>query len=83
MGDREPRRFVSRDVRADNPNLSPEANRLLTDELREAVGADRVEVPGDGAERAAALRTSTPALRESAAVCISYHSRGGPPRVRR
>jgi hypothetical protein len=43
---------VEREVRADDPQLSPEANRLLTEELREAVGTDRVELPADRAESA-------------------------------
>ncbi len=34
-----------REVRAADPSLSPEANRVLTDELRRAVGRDEVEVP--------------------------------------
>ncbi len=34
-----------REVRSDDPSLSPEANRLLTRELRAAVGADWVRVP--------------------------------------
>lgn len=34
-----------REVRAQDPSLSPEANRVLTDELRAAVGRDVVEVP--------------------------------------
>jgi len=34
-----------REVRVDDPSLSPEANRLLTDELRAAVGRDAVDVP--------------------------------------
>jgi hypothetical protein len=34
-----------REVRAQDPSLSPEANRILTDELRAAVGRDEVEVP--------------------------------------
>lgn len=44
-----------REVRAADPSLSPEANRLLTDELREVTGSDAVEVPADRprAERAA------------------------------
>jgi hypothetical protein len=41
---------VEREVRADDPELSPEANRLLTEELREAVGTDRVEVPRERAD---------------------------------
>src|SRR3954449_642071 len=35
------RRFV----RSEDPSLSPEANRLLTKELREVVGREEVEVP--------------------------------------
>jgi len=31
-------RTVTRDVRSADPSLSPEANRLLTEELRRAVG---------------------------------------------
>lgn len=34
-----------RDVRADDPELSPETNQRLTDELREVLGTDRVTVP--------------------------------------
>jgi hypothetical protein len=34
-----------REVRAQDPSLSPEANRVLTQELREAVGRDEVDVP--------------------------------------
>ena len=34
-----------RDVESADPSLSPAANELLTAELREAVGAERVEVP--------------------------------------
>jgi hypothetical protein len=34
-----------REVRSDDPSLSPEANRLPTEELREVVGTDRVRVP--------------------------------------
>jgi len=42
---------VRREVRSEDPSLSPEANRLLTGELREAVGSDHVEVPEDALER--------------------------------
>jgi hypothetical protein len=42
------RRFV----RSEDPQLTPEANRLLTDELREVVGRDEVEVPRDTPHRA-------------------------------
>jgi hypothetical protein len=34
----------TRPVRSDDPSLSPETNRLLTEELRAIVGADEVEV---------------------------------------
>lgn len=34
-----------REVRSDHQDLSPEANRLLTEELREAIGSDTVQVP--------------------------------------
>lgn len=34
-------------MRAQDPSLSPEANRVLTEELRAAVGGDSVEVPAD------------------------------------
>jgi hypothetical protein len=44
-----------RDVRSENPELSPEANRLLTQELREAVGQDTVRVPA-GTPRGAGER---------------------------
>jgi hypothetical protein len=40
----EPQR-THRVVRSDDPTLTPEANRLLTEELREIVGADEVDVP--------------------------------------
>jgi hypothetical protein len=36
-----------REVLVDDPNLSPAANAALTEDLRLAVGADRVEVPKD------------------------------------
>lgn len=55
----ERRKLVERDVRADDPRLSREANELLTSELREAVGEDRTEVPADRAESAGRLG-STP-----------------------
>jgi hypothetical protein len=41
------RRFVRREVRSEDPSLSPGANRLLTEELREALGRDEVRVPAD------------------------------------
>lgn len=36
-----------REVRSADPSLSPETNQRLTEELREAVGSDRVAVPAD------------------------------------
>jgi hypothetical protein len=36
-----------REVRAADPSLSPAANRVLTEELREVVGGETVEVPAD------------------------------------
>jgi hypothetical protein len=36
-----------REVVAADPELSPETNAILTEELREVVGADRVRVPAD------------------------------------
>jgi hypothetical protein len=36
-----------REVVSEDPSLSPEANRVLTEEARAAVGADRVRVPRD------------------------------------
>jgi hypothetical protein len=38
---------VRRDVRSDDPSLSPEANRRLSEELRDVLGRDEVEVPRD------------------------------------
>jgi hypothetical protein len=40
-------RTEMREVRAADPGLSPEVNAELTEELREVVGAERVEVPVD------------------------------------
>jgi hypothetical protein len=42
------RRFVQ----SDDPSLTPEANRLLTEELREVVGKDEVELPAGTGQRA-------------------------------
>jgi hypothetical protein len=59
-------RTEEREVRSDNPDLSPEANRLLTEELREAVGSDRVRVPAGspqpGADRERPRSTLTTTL---------------------
>ncbi|HEU4973733.1 MAG TPA: hypothetical protein VFT50_01490 [Baekduia sp.] len=43
-------RTERRVVRSEDPSLSPEANRLLTEEARAAIGRDEVEVPA-GAPR--------------------------------
>jgi hypothetical protein len=47
----EDKRTEVRDVRVDDPELTPEANRALTGELRDALGADRVRVPRDQGTR--------------------------------
>jgi Flp pilus assembly protein TadB len=55
------RRTEEREVRSDNPDLSPEANRLLTEELREALGTERVRVPtGSSRPLADGARTRSP-----------------------
>jgi hypothetical protein len=46
------RRFV----RSDDPNLSPEANAALTEELQQAVGAERVSMPADTPDPATVRR---------------------------
>jgi hypothetical protein len=43
--DRDSSRSERREVRSQDPSLTPEANRILTQELRAAVGRDEVEVP--------------------------------------
>src|SRR3954453_21896074 len=53
------RRFVERDVRADHPDLSAEANELLTRELQEAVGGDRLRVPAERADELGRLGQRT------------------------
>jgi hypothetical protein len=55
-------RTVRREVRSADPSLSPEANRLLTEELRAVVGADRVEVPAGAPERYADRHGQRPRL---------------------
>jgi hypothetical protein len=44
-------RTERRFVRSEDPGLTPEANRLLTEEVREVIGADEVEVPVDTPHR--------------------------------
>src|SRR5215212_7960893 len=43
-------RTVRRPVDVEDPKLSPDANRMLTEEVREAIGTDEVEVPEREAE---------------------------------
>jgi hypothetical protein len=50
------REHPEREVRVDDPSLSAEANRALTEDLKEAVGAERVRVPPGGAPRPAASK---------------------------
>jgi membrane protein implicated in regulation of membrane protease activity len=50
------RKFVEREVNVEDPQLSPEAERLLTAEVREAVGQDRVRVPADRADSIGRVR---------------------------
>jgi hypothetical protein len=45
-----------RTVRSEDPSLSEEANRLLTDELRDVVGREEVEVPAGTPRRTAQAR---------------------------
>src|SRR4051794_7707732 len=45
-------RTERRPVRSDDPSLSTEANKLLTQELREAIGSDEVVVPAGQPDRA-------------------------------
>jgi energy-converting hydrogenase Eha subunit C len=44
-------RSVEREVKSEDPSLSTEANRVLSEEAREAVGSDRARVPA-GTSRA-------------------------------
>lgn len=60
----EPAGTEVREVRAEDPELSPETNQRLTSELREVVGTDRVEVPAD---RPQATRGEHPEQRGAAA----------------
>jgi hypothetical protein len=62
-----------RPVRSEDPNLSPEANRLLTGELREAVGRDEVEVPAGTPRRTA----ESPGRRSPIRATIATHRQIG------
>jgi hypothetical protein len=44
-------------VRSDDPNLSAEANAALTEELQQAIGAERVSMPAGASDPAAAERS--------------------------
>jgi hypothetical protein len=52
------RRFVRREVRAEDPALSDQANQLLTEELRDAIGADEVQLPEDRARDAGRVQAA-------------------------
>jgi hypothetical protein len=56
--ERTERRFV----RSEDPSLTPEANRLLTEEVREVVGAEEVEVPRSTPRRASERHATHSAL---------------------
>jgi hypothetical protein len=50
-------RLVDREVKSQDPDLSPQANRILTEEARAAVGSDHARVPaGRGRADAGAQR---------------------------
>jgi hypothetical protein len=44
-------------VRSEDPNLSAEANAALTEELQQAIGAERVSMPADAPDPASAERS--------------------------
>ncbi|HEY4099002.1 MAG TPA: hypothetical protein VGM33_25980 [Baekduia sp.] len=50
--DPDPDRPQRRPVRSDDPSLSDEANRMLTDEARAIIGRDEVDVPASRADPA-------------------------------
>jgi hypothetical protein len=64
------RKLVEREVKVEDPQLSPEAERLLTTEVREAVGQDRVRVPADRADSIGRVRD---AGRPSLSAALSSH----------
>lgn len=51
-----------RTVEVDDPELSPEANRILTAEVREAVGAERVTVPRERPHPSHGEQVDSPSL---------------------
>jgi hypothetical protein len=69
----EPSNRDHRAVRSDDPSLSSEANRELTDELREIVGADTVDVPSGRSDPATARHARhTPFASELIADRLGY-----------
>ncbi|HWC26391.1 MAG TPA: hypothetical protein VG474_07395, partial [Solirubrobacteraceae bacterium] len=60
MAENSSRRTQRRPVRSEDPSLSPEANELLTHELREAIGSDEVEVPEDVPDRSEDAHATRP-----------------------
>ena len=57
MGEHQQEQTERRFVRSDDPNLSPEANAALTDELQQAVGRDSVAMPAQAHDPATAERS--------------------------
>lgn len=55
-------RLEQRAVRSEDPSLSPEANRILTEELRRRIGSDVVVVPADRPHAEQASHGGRPAL---------------------
>jgi Na+-transporting methylmalonyl-CoA/oxaloacetate decarboxylase gamma subunit len=50
MAESEDERTVRQRVEVEDPEFSPRANEILTDEVRESLGTDEVEVPADRAD---------------------------------
>jgi hypothetical protein len=59
------RRLVERQVRTQDPTLSREANQLLTEELRQVIGRDRVRVRADYEYRHAAAHRGRSSLKRA------------------
>jgi hypothetical protein len=66
MGENHQQQTERRFVRSDDPNLSPEANAALTDELQQAVGAQSVAMPADTQDPATAQRSDDSAAKATA-----------------
>lgn len=56
------RRTERREVRSQDPSLTPEANRILTEEVQAVVGRETVEVPADRPRRDRARHGERPGL---------------------